>query len=117
MRTARLTARFVALAIVLTSSGACAQEFPVKPIRMIVGFLAGTGVDVSGRIVAQMLSEGFGQPVVVENKPGMASMIAARDVSKAAPDGHTLFMCTTSSHVTGPYLTRQPLYDPSRISP
>ena len=112
MRTARLTARFVALAIVLTSSGACAQEFPVKPIRMIVGFLAGTGVDVSGRIVAQMLSEGFGQPVVVENKPGMASMIAARDVSKAAPDGHTLFMCTTSSHVTGPYLTRQPMYDP-----
>jgi tripartite-type tricarboxylate transporter receptor subunit TctC len=106
------TARLIVLAVVLTSSVAHAQEFPVKPIRMIVGFLAGTGVDVSGRIVAQMLSEGFGQPVVVENKTGMASMIAARDVSKAAPDGYTLFMCTTSSHVTGPYLTRQQLYDP-----
>jgi tripartite-type tricarboxylate transporter receptor subunit TctC len=104
--------RFFALAVVLASHFASAQEFPAKPIRMVVGFLAGTGVDVSGRIVAQMLSEGFGQPVVVENKPGMASMIAAREVSKAAPDGHTLFMCTTSSHVTGPFLTRQQPYDP-----
>jgi tripartite-type tricarboxylate transporter receptor subunit TctC len=105
-------ARFSALAVVLVSNFASAQEFPAKPIRMVVGFIAGTGVDVSGRIVAQMLAEGFGQPVVVENKPGLASMIAARDVSKAAPDGHTLFMCTTSSHVTGPFLTRQQPYDP-----
>jgi tripartite-type tricarboxylate transporter receptor subunit TctC len=101
-----------ALAIVLASSNALAQEFPAKPIRMVVGFLAGTGVDVSGRIVAQMLADGFGQPVVVENKPGMASIIAAREVSKSAPDGYTLFMCTTSSHVTGPFLTRQQPYDP-----
>lgn len=104
--------RLLALAAVLLSSMASAQEFPSKPLRMIVGFLAGTGVDVSGRMVAQFLSEGFGQPVVVENRPGLASMLAAREVSKATPDGYTLFMCTTSSHVTGPFMTRPQIYDP-----
>jgi tripartite-type tricarboxylate transporter receptor subunit TctC len=105
-------ARLIALAVVIVSTCAAAQDFPTRPIRIVVGFLAGTGVDVSGRIVAQFLSEGFGQPVVVENKPGMASVLAAREVAKSAPDGHTLFMCTTSSHVTGPFLTRQQPYDP-----
>lgn len=100
------------LAATFISTRATAQEFPNKPLRMIVGFVAGSGVDVSGRIVAQILSEGFGQPVVVENRPGMASIVAARDVSKATADGYTLFMCTTSSHVTGPYLMRQQPYDP-----
>ncbi len=104
--------RLIALAAAIAGTNAWAQNFPTRPIRIVVGFIAGSGVDVSGRIVAQFLSEGLGQPVVVENKPGMASIIAARDVAKAAPDGHTLFMCTTSSHVTGPFLTRQPPYDP-----
>ena len=104
--------RLIALAAAIASTNVWAQNFPTRPIRIVVGFVAGSGVDVSGRIVAQFLSEGLGQPVVVENKPGMASVIAARDVAKSAPDGHTLFMCTTSSHVTGPFLTRQPPYDP-----
>jgi tripartite-type tricarboxylate transporter receptor subunit TctC len=104
--------RIIVLVLVMAGHGASAQDFPARPIRIVVGFLAGTGVDVSGRIVAQFLAEGFGQPVLVENKPGMASMIAAREVAKSAPDGHTLFMCTTSSHVTGPFLTRQQPYDP-----
>ena len=95
-----------------TPSTGSGQIFPNRPIRLVVGFVAGSGVDVSGRIVAQFLSEGFGQPVVVENKPGLASVVAARDVAKAAPDGYTLFMCSTSSHVTGPFLMRQPPYDP-----
>ena len=104
--------RLIALALVIAGSSASAQNFPTSPLRMVVGFIAGSGVDVSGRIVAQFLAEGLGQPVVVENKPGMASVIAARDVAKSAPDGYTLFMCTTSSHVTGPFLTRQAPYDP-----
>ena len=104
--------RLITLAAVIVGTSASAQNFPTRPLRMVVGFIAGSGVDVSGRIVAQFLSEGLGQPVVVENKPGMASIIAARDVAKSAPDGYTLFMCTTSSHVTGPFLTRQPPYDP-----
>ena len=102
----------IAVGTVLASVPASAQEFPSKPLRMVVGFVAGSGVDVSGRIVAQFLSEAFNQPVVVENRPGMASIVAARDVSKATADGYTLFMCTTSSHVTGPFLTRQQPYDP-----
>lgn len=104
--------RMMLLAALLTGGAATAQEFPSKPLRMIVGFLAGTGVDVSGRMVAQFLSESFGQPVVVENRPGLASMLAAREVSKATPDGYTLFMCSTSSHVTGPFMTRPQIYDP-----
>ena len=104
--------RLIVLAIVMASTCASAQTFPNRPIRIVVGFIAGSGVDVSGRIVAQFLSEGLGQPVVVENKPGLASVLAAREVSKSAPDGYTLFMCTTSSHVTGPFVMRQQPYDP-----
>ena len=105
-------ARLIALAVLIANTNASAQSFPSKPIRIVVGFIAGSGVDVSGRIVAQFLSDGLGQPVVVENKPGLASVIAAREVAKSAPDGYTLFMCTTSSHVTGPFVMRQQPYDP-----
>ena len=104
--------RLIAIALALACACAAAQTFPSKPLRILVGFAPGTGVDISGRIIAQFLSEGFGHPVVVENKPGMASIIAARETAKATPDGYTLFMCTTSSHVTGPFLFRQQPYDP-----
>ncbi len=102
----------VATAMACATSPAVAQKFPTKPLRIVVGFIAGSGVDVSGRIVAQFLSEALGQPVVVENRPGLASIVAARDLVKATADGYTLFMCTTSSHVTGPFVMRQLPYDP-----
>ena len=105
-------ARLIALAGAIASACASAQSFPSKPIRIVVGFGAGTGVDISGRLIAQHMAEGLGQPVMVENKPGMASVLAAREVAKSAPDGYTLFMCTTSSHVTGPFVTRKQPYDP-----
>src|SRR5476649_361561 len=75
---------------------ATAQEdpakYPTRPIHIIVGFAAGGGNDIIARIFGQKLSEGFGQPVIVENKPGGGAIIATEFVAKAPPDGYTLLM-------------------------
>jgi tripartite-type tricarboxylate transporter receptor subunit TctC len=73
-----------------------AQNFPVKPMRIVVGFPAGGGTDIATRAVAQKLSENFGQQVIVENRPGAASNIGAEFVARAAPDGYTIFMGSVS---------------------
>ena len=71
------------------------QTFPVKPLRMIIGFPAGSSSDVVGRIVAQKLGDGLGQNVVFENRPGAGANIAAEAVAKAPPDGYTLLYANT----------------------
>ena len=71
---------------------AWAQDYPSKPIRIVVGYSAGGGNDIIVRVMAPELSKGLGQPVVVENKPGAQSIIAAELVAKSAPDGYTIFM-------------------------
>src|SRR5438045_9120279 len=74
---------------------AAAQEYPSKPIRIIVGYAAGGGNDLIVRVMAPRLSEGLGQPVIVENKPGAQAIIATESVAKAAPDGYTVLMAPT----------------------
>jgi tripartite-type tricarboxylate transporter receptor subunit TctC len=69
---------------------AWAQGYPVKPVRMLVGFAAGSTTDLIGRVIAQKMSEGLGQSVIMENRPGAGSNIAYEVVSKAPPDGYTL---------------------------
>ena len=69
-----------------------AQEFPNKPIRILVGYSAGGGNDIIARVVAGEMGKGLGQPVVIENRPGAQSIIAAELAAKAAPDGYTLLM-------------------------
>ena len=71
---------------------AAAQDYPVRPIRIVVGYSAGGGNDIIVRVMAPELSKGLGQPVIVENKPGAQSIIAAELVAKASPDGYTLLM-------------------------
>jgi tripartite-type tricarboxylate transporter receptor subunit TctC len=86
--------RFAALALAccILPNPAAAQDYPSRPIHLIVPFLAGGGVDATGRIVAQKLGELLGQQIVVENRPGASGTIGATAVAKAAPDGYTLLL-------------------------
>jgi tripartite-type tricarboxylate transporter receptor subunit TctC len=82
----------VALVVALGVPPAAAQEFPTHPIRIVVGFPPGGGVDLVARLIGQEIGKGFGQPVIVENKPGAAGTIGANFVAKAEPDGYTLLV-------------------------
>ena len=92
---------------------AAAQTWPAKPFRIIVGFAPGGAVDIIARISAQRLAEAFGRPAVVENRPGASTNIAAELVAKAAPDGYTLLM-GSSSQATNMTLFRTLPYDTLR---
>jgi tripartite-type tricarboxylate transporter receptor subunit TctC len=87
----------VAISVLAVCSGAQAATFPEKPIRLVVTFAPGGPTDVAARIVAQHMSEALGQPVIVENRPGAASMIAAGYVAQQPKDGYTLLV--TSNQV------------------
>jgi tripartite-type tricarboxylate transporter receptor subunit TctC len=82
----------VTVGIAAFSTAAGAQEYPAKPIHIIVGFAAGGGNDIIARVFGQKLSESLGQPVIVENKPGGGAIVATDYVAKSAPDGYTLLM-------------------------
>ena len=89
----------MALAMALCLPGyACAQatKFPVKPIKMVVGYAPGGGSDIMGRLIAQQITEAMGQQVVVENRAGAAQNVAAEYVAKAPADGYTLFMSSAA---------------------
>ncbi len=81
----------VALLIAL-GAPAAAQDYPTHPIRIVVGFPPGGGVDLVARLIGQEMGKGLGQPVIVENKPGAAGMIGAGFVAKSDPDGYTLLV-------------------------
>lgn len=89
------------------------QEYPVKPVRVIVGFPAGGGSDLIARVFAQKLSGALGQTVVVENRPGASANIAAELVAKSAPDGYTLLFGNSSLSIS-PAVFRKLAYDPVR---
>jgi tripartite-type tricarboxylate transporter receptor subunit TctC len=99
-------------ALSLTSATALAQSYPNKPIRMVVGFPPGGGTDVVARVISQKLSEWYGQPVVVENRPGATGTIGADAIAKSAPDGYNLLMGHVNSHGIAPNLFAKLPYDP-----
>ncbi len=86
----------IGLALALYAGFASAQAWPAKPIRLIIGFPPGGGADAVARPIAEALSRQLGQPVIVDNRPGGGSTIAAAAVASAAPDGYTLFMHNAS---------------------
>ncbi len=92
---------------------AYAQQFPSRPIHLVVGFTPGGGVDINARLLAAKLSEILGQPVVVDNKPGAGTNIANEFVAKAAPDGYTLLFNSPAVAINMS-LTRNPPYDALR---
>lgn len=96
------------------AGAAFAQEYPVKSIRLVVGFAPGGGSDVIARLIAPKLSETLGQTVVVENRPGATGTIGAATVVRAPPDGYTVLMGVTSTIAVSPSLLTKLPYDTLR---
>src|ERR1044072_5913721 len=96
------------------ATGASAQDYPSRPITLIVPYAAGGGNDVMARIVAERMSRSLGQQVVIENKGGACGSIATRQVAKAAPDGYTLGLGGTGTHAINPTLYPNVGYDPRK---
>jgi len=110
----RLVARLACLAAASSAIAAvhAQQDFPNKPIRIIVGYAAGGGNDIIVRVVAPKLSEGLGQPVIIENRPGAQGIVSCEIVAKAAPDGATLLMGPSGPMTMNPALYSKLPYDP-----
>lgn len=113
-----MNVRWIALALLsgLAMGSAAAQEradaFPSRAIKIVVPFPAGGPSDVLARMIGQKMSEDWGQPVVIENRPGANTVLGAQQVAKAAPDGYTLLMAIDSTLTMNQYLYRTPPYDP-----
>jgi tripartite-type tricarboxylate transporter receptor subunit TctC len=100
-----------ALAFLVVSAGVQAQEWPTRPITMVIPFPAGGNADGVGRVLANRMGEILGQRVVVENIGGAGGMIGSSRVAKAAPDGYSFVIGTTGTHAQGQTLYKAPLYN------
>jgi tripartite-type tricarboxylate transporter receptor subunit TctC len=102
-----------AFAINLTLVSARAQDYPARPIRMVVAYPPGGGVDVAARLIGQKLGEILGQPVVIENRPGASGMLGAQVVANSPPDGYTILISPGDFFVI-PTLMPQMAFDPNK---
>ena len=105
--------RALVAASAMAALAAHAQPYPIKPIRLMVGFAPGGNTDVVARVVGQKLGERLGQQVLVENKAGAGGTIANAEVARAAPDGYTLTMGTTTTHAIAVAAYQNLQYDPA----
>lgn len=110
----KLLLNALAFALALAAASAAhSQNYPTKPVRIMVGYSPGGGVDTTARIVAAALGDLWGTTVLVENRPGAAGNIATEYTAKAAPDGYTLVLCNIGSHgVTPARFGKKLTYDP-----
>ena len=102
----------LAAAAVLTALPAQAQSYPNRPIKLIVPWPAGGGVDTSARLIAEPLSQRLGQPIVIENKPGAAGNIGTALAAHEKPDGYTLLQASLSPNAVNPHLYKNLGFDP-----
>ncbi|WP_036596665.1 Bug family tripartite tricarboxylate transporter substrate binding protein [Ottowia thiooxydans] len=111
-----LRACAVAFFAVTAAASVTAQNYPIKPIKLIVPFAPGSATDMLGRLVAQGLSERLGQPVIVEPKPGAGTSIGAQAVENSAPDGYTVLLGTNATFAVNSILYKKLPYDPLGFS-
>ncbi len=107
----KLLAALASAALVLTTSAFAQQDFPNRPITLIVPFAAGGSTDIVARLVAARMSQGLGQQVIVENRAGAGGNLGANLVAKAAPDGYTILMGTVATHALNPAMSKKMPYD------
>jgi tripartite-type tricarboxylate transporter receptor subunit TctC len=100
--------------LLLCATQALAQTYPSKPVRLVVGFTPGGAADFVARTLQEPLARALGQPVVVENRPGAGSSIAAEHVARSAADGYTLLIASPSSILVNPLLTPKSAFQPLR---
>lgn len=103
-----------AVATAVAAHAAASERFPSRPVRLIVPFVPGGPTDIVGRLIAQRLSDSFGQSVIVDNRGGAGGNIGTGLMAHAAPDGHTLALCFRSTLVTNPILMKDMPYDPAK---
>ena len=114
MTVVRLWVLFL-VAVLWPCAPAIAQDdYPTRPVTIVVPFAPGGSVDFIGRLVGQKLSERLGRPVIVENRPGAGSATGALAVSKSAPDGYTLLLAPSGTFAINPTLYKQLSYDPAK---
>ena len=104
----------IAILLLTAQNIVVAQDFPSHSVKLMVPYPPGGGVDGLARPLADRLSKIWGQPVVIENKPGASTMLGGADVARASPDGHTLLFTSDSSITSNPYLFKKMTYDPIR---
>jgi tripartite-type tricarboxylate transporter receptor subunit TctC len=102
------------LAAALGCAGALAQGYPNKPVRLIVGFAPGGAADIISRAMSDPLARSLGQGIIVDNKPGAGSSLAADFVAKAAPDGYTILIASQSGMIVNPLVNKSVTYDTQR---
>jgi tripartite-type tricarboxylate transporter receptor subunit TctC len=108
-----------ALAAVLSlgTPSALAQAYPAKPVRLVVGFAPGGAADTVARALSEPLGRILGQPIIVENRPGAGSSIAAENVAKSAPDGYSVLIASPSSISVNPAINPKLNYKPAELAP
>ena len=112
-----MSARLALLGALLTASAVAAQDFPSRGITIVAPFPAGSISDAVARIVAERMAKPLGQPVVVENRPGLNGAVGASQVTRAKPDGYTLLLGTNGILFINPLLFRNLPYDPKDLAP
>lgn len=117
MRTPKLLLSALVLAALAQTAVAQTPAYPARPVKLVVGFAPGGAADFVARTVADALGRALGQPVVIENKAGAGSSIAAEAVAKSAPDGYTVLIASPSSISVNPALNPKLGYRPSDLQP